>query len=107
MTQNDITPAQAKRIRDALFPGLNYLARLRRRMERLGFPPGDSLFRAVHAAEMALFDLNIALHYLSCQGGVGVAPRGAAAADVQNGNSSSSPTIDGTSDSPSGTNQTP
>jgi hypothetical protein len=76
MTKDNITPAQAQRIRDALFPGLNYLARLRRRMERLGFPPGDAMFRAVHAAEMALFDLNVALHYLGCQGGVGMAPKG-------------------------------
>jgi hypothetical protein len=61
----------------------------------------------VRASEMALFDLNVALHYLSCQGGVGKAPRAASAAHAQNGSSSPSPTTDGTSASPSGMNQTP
>jgi hypothetical protein len=65
------------------------------------------LFRAVRAAELALFDLNIALHYLSCQGGVGMEPRAPAAVDDQKGSSSTSPTTEGTSASPSGMNQTP
>jgi len=39
MTRDDIQKWQAKKIRDALSPAGNYLARLRERMEKRGLPP--------------------------------------------------------------------
>jgi hypothetical protein len=44
MNSNDITKGQAGIISDALYPGFNYVARLREPMERAGFPPGDKLY---------------------------------------------------------------
>jgi hypothetical protein len=40
MNSNDITKTQAKIISDALYPGFNYVARLRERMERGWVPAG-------------------------------------------------------------------
>ena len=45
---------QAKAICKALFPGVNYLVRLRRRMEVTGFPPNDDLYRQVCKAHEAV-----------------------------------------------------
>src|SRR5262245_30713366 len=54
---------------DALFPGFNYVARLRERMEKAGFPPaGDRLFQLVSKAHEAMRQLSSELHYLSCSG---------------------------------------
>jgi len=44
MSSDDLTKAQAKSIRDAFFPGFDYLFRLRQRMEKAEFPPSDKLF---------------------------------------------------------------
>jgi hypothetical protein len=66
-------------IYEALFPGVNYLIRLRHRMDATGFPPDDHLCRKVRAAHDALNDLRLTAHYLSCSGtgapsGFGSAP---------------------------------
>ena len=61
---------QAERISKALYPGANYLARLRNRMEKL-FPPDDPLFLKVVAAHDAVCALSIEMHYQSCKTGVG------------------------------------
>jgi hypothetical protein len=68
MTRNDVTKTQAAKLSKALYPPTNYLARLRRRMERLGFPPRDPLFMLVDAAYEALLRLGHHVHYLSCDG---------------------------------------
>jgi hypothetical protein len=51
MNSDNITKSQAKVIFDALFPGANYLVRLRDRMQKSGFPPGDKLFQLVEKAQ--------------------------------------------------------
>lgn len=74
MDGEHLEPWQASRIRDALFPGINYLARLRRRMEEVGFVAEDPLFRLVNKVYEALHELYNELHYRSCASGVGREP---------------------------------
>lgn len=71
MTSDDLTTEQASRIRAVVGRHLNYLGRLRDRMQRRGFPPDDPLVRDVTAAWNATHSLNVRLHYLSCSSGVG------------------------------------
>jgi len=68
MTSYQLTKSQAKTIRDSLFPGFNYPFRLRQRMEKAEFPPGDKLFQLVCEAYDAAHRLNVEVHYLSCDG---------------------------------------
>ena len=71
MDSNELTPAQAKILHTAVHRTLGYLFRLRARMEKAGFPPGDKLFRLTDSAYDALHSLSVELHYLSCPSGVG------------------------------------
>jgi hypothetical protein len=71
---NELTTTQAERIRDALLPHVRYLYKLKTRMEKTGFPPGDRLFRLTGAAYDSAQQLAMALHYLSCESGVGKPP---------------------------------
>jgi hypothetical protein len=68
MTRDDITKGQAKQIAAALFPPVNYVARLRRRMEQRGFPHADPLYLSVCAAHEAMNRLRLEVHYLACDG---------------------------------------
>jgi hypothetical protein len=68
MNSDNITKAQATVIFDALFPGANYLVRLRDRMQKSSFPPGDKLFQLVEKAHDAMRQLSSELHYMSCDG---------------------------------------
>jgi hypothetical protein len=45
---------QAERLRDAIRPKLAYVRRLRRRMERRGFPGTDKLYQLVRRAKRRL-----------------------------------------------------
>jgi len=74
MTSNDITKSQATAIREALFPGINYLYRLKTRMEKTDFPGNDKLYLLVCAAYEAANRLSNEVHYMSCDG-VGRPPR--------------------------------
>jgi hypothetical protein len=71
MDSGDLTPAQAETMRDALGPYIRYLHKLKRRMEARGFPLTDELFEKTSRAYYAAHALTMALHYLSCQSGVG------------------------------------
>jgi hypothetical protein len=75
MESNELTTAQAERIRDALLPHVRYLYKLKTRMEKTGFPPGDRLFRLTCSAYDSAQQLAMALHYLSCESGVGGEPK--------------------------------
>jgi hypothetical protein len=59
---------QAAKLHEALHPTVGYLYRLRERMQKAGFPPGDLLFQRVCQAYDAVHRLSIELHYLSCDG---------------------------------------
>jgi len=71
MNSSKLTTAQAARLHRALYPHLNYLCRLRRRMELIGFPSGDPLFVLVSPAYDSLQRLSVEVHYMSCRSGVG------------------------------------
>jgi hypothetical protein len=72
---NDLRSDQAAALGRAIRRSLNYYSRLRTRMERKGFPPGDPLFRLVDRAYDAVHHLSFHVHYLSCGSGVGEVPR--------------------------------
>jgi hypothetical protein len=98
MQRDDITTEQARQLHERLYGSLNFLTRLRERMERRGFEPDDELFLLVSDAQDAVFHLRMNLHYLGCRSGVGVALR-----ESQNAESSTT-----TGESASGSmNQTP
>ena len=74
MDRSDVKKSQAKTISTALFPHMNYLFRLRKRMEEVGFPHNDKLYLLVCNAYDAMHSLSDEIHYLSCDG-VGSPPK--------------------------------
>ena len=74
MNRSDVTKGQAKKLSQGLYPVQNYLYRLRRRMEQVGFPLTDPLYALVDAAYDAVHRLRIHVHYTTCDG-VGEQPR--------------------------------
>jgi len=62
---------QAEKIKDAVDPMLSYLTRLRERMEKTGFVASNRFMQKVHRAWEGVYALSVAVHYLSCEGGVG------------------------------------
>jgi len=66
MTSDDLTKQQAVAINDKVRPMLNYLYRLRTRMEQQAFPQDDALMAAVCRAYDAMHTLNVHSHYLTC-----------------------------------------
>jgi hypothetical protein len=71
MKCDDLTPAQAERLKQSVRPILSYLNRLKKRMEKRRFPNDDRLFLTVLKAYDAIHELNVHVHYLSCESGVG------------------------------------
>jgi hypothetical protein len=67
----DLTSEQARRVGAVVGRYLNYLGRLRERMQRRGFPPTDPLVLSVTKAWNEAHELSVRLHYLSCSSGVG------------------------------------
>ena len=66
-----LTHEQAAAVRDRLWRTTGYLVRLRERMQQVGFLHTDRLFQFARDAEFAMRDLCMALHYASCDGGIG------------------------------------
>jgi hypothetical protein len=93
MKQTDLSRDQSRKILESIRSRLGYLTRLRQGMERAGFSPDDSLFQAVIKAYEAFFDLSVKLHYLSCAGGVGMAPRAKGELPSISGNSATGDSI--------------
>ncbi len=56
-----------------LFPGVNYLLRLRDRMAKV-VAPNDPLLAMVREAYDAMHRLYVEMHYRLCEGGVGRGP---------------------------------
>ena len=71
MDSSQIKPEQAMRLCASLRGSMAYLLKLRQRMEELGFPPDDPLYRATTHAQQAIQDLHVRAHYCSCTSGVG------------------------------------
>jgi hypothetical protein len=63
-------PSLVRKIKDAVYPGYNYLARLQERMIQVGFTLDDPLYILVSNAYDAMLRLSGELHYRSCEGGV-------------------------------------
>ncbi|MBC8105803.1 MAG: hypothetical protein H7Z14_04365 [Anaerolineae bacterium] len=72
MDSSHIKPKQAMKLCQAVRRSLAYVGRLRRRMELLGFPPDDVLYRAASKAHDGLQELHVRAHYCSVPSGVGV-----------------------------------
>ena len=68
MTSDDLTKSQGKVISEALFPGFNYLARLRKRMQKAGFSSNDKFFQLVEKAHEVMQHLVAEARYLWCDG---------------------------------------
>jgi hypothetical protein len=68
MNRESLTKDQAKKINASIQPSLAYLFRLRERMVKTGFPPGDPLLKLVEKAYDSMHRLFVELHYLSCDG---------------------------------------
>ena len=71
MRGDDLTPDQAQRLKATIRPMLIYLGRLKKRMEKRRFPLDDKLFQTVLRAYDVIHELNVHVHYLSCESGVG------------------------------------
>jgi hypothetical protein len=71
MGHGDLTREQLERLHATLFPKVNLLNQLERRMTRLGFPVNDPLYLAVVKAQSAAQELYVQVHYRSCSNGVG------------------------------------
>ena len=71
MRSDDLTSAQAQQIKASIRPMLCYLNRLKKRMEKRRFPSDDGLFQTVLRAYDAIHELNVHVHYLSFESGVG------------------------------------
>jgi hypothetical protein len=68
MNRESLTKDQAKKLNASIQPSLAYLFRLRERMIKRGFPPGDPLLKLVEKAYDSMHRLFVELHYLSCDG---------------------------------------
>lgn len=75
MKSSRLTIKQATILRDNIGGSLQYLAKLKKRMEALRFPADDPLLREVREAHEVVSRLWIRLHYLSCKSGVGLSER--------------------------------
>jgi hypothetical protein len=71
MDSDDLTPEQAGTLYRGLVGGMNYLLRLRTRMEKTGFLPDDPLYQMVCKAYDAMHQSWVEFHYRSCKSGVG------------------------------------
>ena len=67
MESADLTLAQSQSMLTAVRRQLDYLDRLRRRMDATGFPPTDLLYQSTLRAFNAMQELSVRLHYVSSQ----------------------------------------
>jgi hypothetical protein len=69
MTSDDLTAEQASRLYEALFPHVNYLLRLKKRLEELRFADDDPLLVAATKAYQAAWELRQEAHRRSVRMG--------------------------------------
>jgi hypothetical protein len=69
MTSDDLTADQASRLYEALFPHVNYLLRLKKRLEELRFAEDDPLLVAATKAYDAVCELRHEAHRRSVRMG--------------------------------------
>jgi hypothetical protein len=68
MRSEQLTECQLEALATRIRPMLTYLVRLEVRMEKRGFSNNDRLLQVVREARKAVHDVNLELHYLSCDG---------------------------------------
>ena len=68
MDSTTITKTQASKVSDGLYPGFNYLFRLRERMQSAGFRHDDPLLLKVEAAYDAYHRLMVEIRGLAASG---------------------------------------
>jgi hypothetical protein len=66
-----MTTDEARKIARGLFPGANYLIRLRQRMTIAGFLPTDPVFKLVIKAQDLMQEICTEVDYAGCDSGVG------------------------------------
>jgi len=71
VTVDDLQPEQALKLRETVARQLRFVSRLCRRLDVLGFPPSDPLWRAACRARDGLHELHVAAHYAAVKKGVG------------------------------------
>jgi hypothetical protein len=71
LTGVDLKPEQAHKLMARVAEQLRFLNHLCERMQDLGFPPDDPLWRSAIAARDAHQDLHVASHYAECKDGGG------------------------------------
>jgi hypothetical protein len=71
MDSTTLSRSQAARLWEQVGRRLRYVGALRRRMELVGFPPDDPMYRATAKAFDGLQELSVRAHYASCASGVG------------------------------------
>ncbi len=71
MNSADLSQEQARELHAALFPHLNFLARLKNRLEELRFPADDPLWIAATDAYNATWKLSQEAHHLAVRMGSG------------------------------------
>jgi len=69
MDSASLTREQVEKLIEVIGRQLNYLGRLRKRMEAMRFPHNDPIYLDVSAAWDATQRLSVRLHYLSCRPG--------------------------------------
>ena len=69
-----IKRSQAKELHRRLRPKLSYLYRLRERMQKVGYVPGDRLYELAVKSYESVHALCVEVHYLSCDGTGETAP---------------------------------
>ncbi len=74
MTSDELTAEQASRLYEALFPHVNYLLRLKKRLEDLRFAADDPLRLAATRAYEAAWELRQEAHRRSEQMGCASTP---------------------------------
>src|SRR5258708_8683885 len=71
VNSDDLTPEHAGQLGRGLFRGINFLVRLKTRMEKAGFTQSDPLYQLVCKAYDATHRLSVDLHHRSCASGSG------------------------------------
>ena len=67
MSSDDLTKAPLQTLQRRLFPGTNYLFRLKDRLRELGIHHNDELHAAAIEAYEASLRLSVLMHHLNCE----------------------------------------
>jgi hypothetical protein len=75
MKTEDLSPEQLEKLYAAIWPRMNYIVRLEKRLKELGFKEEEPLRAKVLAARNAMQALHIQIHYARCADSTANRPR--------------------------------